>query len=196
MRINCQIKFGDIMQEMNEKLQEQLWKEACCFVENSSRKHISRFGVTLESADDQYLELAVTCPTTDVEYFEFVSIIDDEFFQTIRFEYPTLRIKEFPSDIALQVNYDRYEWEHIVQFSVGTVETAVFNKFNYWKREHEKMTAGFRRSSEEFDLIYLQSLKQMAKQIDVEYNFDGDDIYEEMIVIEGVIEEKLGGESK
>lgn len=56
------------------------------------------------------------------------------------------------------------------------------------------MTAGFRKSSEEFDLIYLQSLKKLAKQIDVEYNFDGDDIYEEMTIIEGVIEEKLGGE--
>lgn len=56
------------------------------------------------------------------------------------------------------------------------------------------MAAGFRKSSKEFDLIYLQSLKQMARQLDVEYNFDGDDIYEEMQVIEGAIEEKLGGE--
>ena len=117
------------MQEMNQELQEQLWKEACCFVENSSRKHISRFGVTLESADNQYLELAFTCPTTDAEYCEFLSIIDDEFLQTIRFEYPTLRIKEFPSDIALQVNYDRYEWEHIVQLSVGDFNISIFNKF-------------------------------------------------------------------
>ena len=56
------------------------------------------------------------------------------------------------------------------------------------------MAAGFRKSSKEFDLIYLKSLKQLAKQIDVEYNFDGDDIYEEMTIIEGAIEEKLGGE--
>lgn len=184
------------MCEMSKELQEQLWAEASAFVENSSRKHLAKLGVTLEGSDNQYLEMAFTCPTTDEEYCDFVTILDNEFLQTIRFEYPSVKIQEFPSDIALQVNYDRYEWEHIVQFSVGTVETVVFNKFNYWKREHEKMTAGFRRSSEEFDLIYLQSLKQMAKQIDVEYNFDGDDIYEEMIVIEGVIEEKLGGESK
>jgi len=88
----------------------------------------------------------------------------------------------------------RYEWEHIVQFSIGDFNTSIFNKFTYWRREHDKMTAGFRRSSEEFDLIYLKSLKQLANQIDVEYNFDGDDIYEEMIVIEGAIEEKLGGD--
>ena len=56
------------------------------------------------------------------------------------------------------------------------------------------MTAGFRRSSKEFDIIYLQSLKKLAKQIDVEYPFDSDDIYEEMTIIEGAIEEKLGGE--
>ena len=186
--------FGDIMQEMNEKLQEQLWKEACCFVENSSRKHISRFGVTLESADNQYLELAFTCPTTDAEYCECLSIIDDEFLQELRFEYPNVKIQEFACDIPLEVSFDRYDWQHIVQFSVGTVETAVFNKFTYWKCEHDKMTAGFRKSSEEFDLIYLRSLKQLARQLDVEYNYDGNDIYEQMTIIEGDIEEKIGGE--
>lgn len=182
------------MKDMNEKLQEQLWQEASCFVENGSRKHLARLGVTLESADNQYLELAFTCPTTDEEYSDFLSIIDEGFLQEVRFEYPSIRIKEFPSDIALQVNYDRYEWEHIVQLSVGTVETAVFNKFTYWKREHDKMIAGFRKSTVEFDLIYLKSLKQLAKQSDVEYSYDGNDIYEEMTIIEGAIEEKLGGE--
>lgn len=174
------------MKEMNENLQEKLWAEASAFVDNSSRKHISRLGVTLEGSDNQYLELAFTCPCDDEGY--------DDFLQTIRFEYPSVKIQEFPSDIALQVNYDRYEWEHIIQLSVGTVETAVFNKFTYWKREHDKMSAGFRRSSEEFDIIYLQSLKKLAKQLNVEYSYDGDDIYEEMIIIEGAIEEKLGGE--
>ena len=186
--------LGDIMCEMSKELQEQLWEEAISFIENSSRKHLARLGVTLEGSDNHYLELAFTCPTNDEEYQEFLSIIDHDFLQTIRFDYPSVKIEEFPSDIALQVNYDRYEWEHIVQLSVGSADTAVFNKFTYWKREHDKMTAGFRRSSEEFDLIYLQSLKKLAKQIDVEYNFDGDDIYEEMTIIEGAIEEKLGGE--
>ena len=182
------------MKEMNENLQEKLWAEASAFVDNSSRKHISRLGVTLEGSDNQYLELAFTCPCDDEGYDDFLSIIDNDFLQTIRFEYPSVKIQEFPSDIALQVNYDRYEWEHIVQLSVGVLETAVFNKFTYWKREHDKMTAGFRRSSKEFDIIYLQSLKKLAKQIDVEYPFDSDDIYEEMTIIEGAIEEKLGGE--
>ena len=181
------------MQEINEKLQEQLWKEACCFVENSSRKHLARFGVTLDGNDNQYLEFAFTCPTNDARYCEFLSIIDEDFLQTIRFEYPNVKIQEFPFDIALQVNYDRYEWEHIVQLSVGNVETAVFNKFIYWKREHDKMTAGFRKSTAEFDLIYLKSLRQMAKQIDVSYSYEGDDIYEEMSIIERAIEQKLGG---
>lgn len=182
------------MKDMNENLQEKLWAEASAFVDNSSRKHLARFGVTLEGSDNQYLELAFTCPTNDEEYCDFLSIIDDEFLQVVRFDYPDVRIQEFHSDIALQVNYDRYEWEHIVQFSVGSAETVVFNRFTYWKREHDKMTAGFRRSSEEFDLIYLESLKQLAKQIDVEYNFDGNDIYDEMTIIEGAIEEKLGGD--
>ena len=182
------------MCEMIKKLQEQLWQEACCFIENSSRKHLARLGVTLEGSDNQYLELAFTCPCDDEDYGDFLFIIDNEFLQVIRFEHSEVRIQEFPSDIALQVNYERYEWEHIVQFSIGDFNTSIFNKFTYWRREHDKMTAGFRRSSEEFDLIYLKSLKQLANQIDVEYNFDGDDIYEEMIVIEGAIEEKLGGE--
>lgn len=182
------------MCEMSKELQEQLWAEASAFVENSSRKHLAKLGVTLEGSDNQYLEMAFTCPTTDEKYCDFVTILDNEFLQTIRFEYPSVKIQEFPSDIALQVNYDRYEWEHIVQFSVGNAETSVFNKFQYWKCEHEKMTAGFRRSSKEFDLIYLKSLKQLAKQLDVEYNFDGEDIYGEMLVIEEGIEQKLGGE--
>ena len=186
--------FGDIMQEMNKELQEKLWAEASAFVDNSSKKHLAHFGVTLESADNQYLELAFTCATNDAEYFDFLSIIDGEFLQVVRFEYSNIRIQEFPSDIALQVNYDRYEWEHIVQLSVGNAETAVFNKFTYWKREHDKMTAGFRRSSHDFDTIYLASLKKMAKQLGISYDYDGDDIYEEMLVIESVIEEKLGGE--
>lgn len=186
--------FGDIMQEMNQELQEQLWKEACCFIENSSRKHISRFGVTLEGSDNQYLELSFTCPCDDEGYDNFLSIIDEDFLQTIRFEYPNVKIQEFPSDIALQVNYDRYEWEHIVQFSIGGANTALHNKFLYWKVEHAKMTAGFRKSSEEFDLIYLQSLKKMAQQLEVTYNYAGYDIYDEMLVIESAIEEKLGGD--
>ena len=182
------------MCEMIKKLQEQLWAEASAFVENSSRKHLARLGVTLESADNQYLEMAFTCPCDDEDFDDFLSIIDNEFLQVVRFEYPDVRIQEFPCDIALEVCFDRYEWEHIVQLSVGSAKTAVFNKFVYWRREHDKMTAGFRKSSEEFDLIYLQSLKKLAKQLEVEYNFDGDDIYEEMTIIEGAIEEKLGGE--
>ena len=94
------------MCEMNNELQEQLWKEACSFIENSSRKHLAKLGVTLEGSDNQYLEMAFTCPTTDEEYCDFVAILDNEFLQTIRFEYPSVKIQEFPSDIALQVNYD------------------------------------------------------------------------------------------
>ncbi|WP_405281086.1 hypothetical protein [Methanobrevibacter sp.] len=184
------------MCEMNNELQEQLWKEACSFIENSSRKHLAKLGVTLEGSDNQYLEMAFTCPTTDEEYCDFVAILDNEFLQTIRFEYPSVKIQEFPSDIALQVNYDGYEWEHIVQFSVGNAETSVFNKFTYWRREHDKMTAGFRKSSKDFDIIYLAALKQMAKQIGISYDYSGNGIYEEMLVIESAIEEKLGGESE
>ena len=121
-------------------------------------------------------------------------MINGEFLQVVRFEYPNVRIQEFPSDIALQVNYDRYEWEHIVQLSVGNAETSVFNKFQYWKCEHDKMTAGFRRSSPDFDTIYLASLKKMAKQLEISYEYGGSDIYEEMLVIEFAIEQKLGGE--
>ncbi|WP_296870492.1 hypothetical protein, partial [uncultured Methanobrevibacter sp.] len=84
-------------------------------------------------------------------------------------------------------------WEHIVQLSIGDSSTTLFNKFIYWKREHEKMTAGFRRSSEEFDLIYLESLKQMALQLGIECDVAGD-IYNQMLIIENSIEQKLGGE--
>lgn len=180
--------------EMSEKLQEQLWAEASAFVDNSSRKHLVRFGVTLDGNDNQYLELAFTCPCSDEDFDDFLFIIDNDFLQTIRFEYPNVRIQEFACDIPIEVDFDRYDWQHIVQFSIGDVNTAVYNKFVYWKREHDKMAAGFRKSSKEFDLIYLQSLKQMARQLDVEHNFDGDDIYDEMQVIEGAIEEKLGGD--
>ena len=112
----------------------------------------------------------------------------------VRFEYPSVRIQEFPSDIALQVNYDRYEWEHIVQFSMGDENTAVFNKFTYWKREHDKITAGFRQSSIKFDIIYLKSLRQMAREIGAKYCCENDDIYNQMLIIESAIEEKLGSE--
>ena len=182
------------MCEMSKELQEQLWAEASAFVETSSRKHLARFGITLEGSDNQYIELSFTCPCNDESYYDFLAIINGEFLQVVRFEYPNVRIQEFPSDIALQVNYDRYEWEHIVQLSVGNAETSVFNKFQYWKCEHDKMTAGFRRSSPDFDTIYLASLKKMAKQLGISYDYGGNDIYEEMLVIERMIEEKLGGE--
>ena len=180
--------------EMSKGLQDALWAEASAFVETSSRKHLARLGVTLDGSDDYYLELAFTCPCNDERYDDFLLIIDEEFLQTIRFEHPSVKIEEFPSDIALQVTYDRYEWEHIVQLSVGSVETAVFNKLTYWKREHDKMTTGFRKSSKEFDMIYLQSLKKMAQQIGADYTYNGSDIYEEMLFIERVIEQKLGGD--
>ena len=181
------------MCEISNELQEKLWKEACSFIENSSRKHLAHLGVTLDGSDNQYIELSFTCPCNDEAYYDFLGIINGEFLQVVRFEYPSVRIQEFPSDIALQVNYDRYEWEHIVQFSVGNAETSVFNKFQYWKIEHEKMTAGFRRSDEEFDLIYLESLKQMARQLGIECDVNGD-IYNQMLIIENSIEQKLGGE--
>ena len=181
------------MQEMSNELQDKLWQEASCFVENSSRKHLAHLGVTLEGSDNQYIEMAFTCPTYDEEYGDFLSIIDEEFIQVVRFEHPSVRIQEFACDIPVEVDFDRDDWQHVVQLSVGTVETAIFNKFQYWKREHDKMTTGFRKSAAEFDLIYLKSLRQMAKQIDISYFYDGDDIYEEMLIIERAIEEKLGG---
>ena len=184
------------MCEISNELQEQLWAEASAFVETSSRKHLAHLGVTLEGSDNQYIELSFTCPCNDEAYYDFLDIINGEFLQTIRFEYSNVRIQEFPSDIALQVNYDRYEWEHIVQLSVGNAETSVFNKFQYWKCEHDKMIAGFRKSSKDFDIIYLAALKQMAKQIGISYDYSGNGIYEEMLVIESAIEEKLGGESE
>lgn len=186
--------FGDIMQEITKELQEKLWAEASAFVDNSSKKHLAHFGVTLESADNQYLELAFTCATNDAEYFDFLSIIDEGFLQVVRFEYSHVRIQEFACDIPIEVDFDRDDWQHIVQFSIGGTNTSVFNKFSYWKREHDKMTAGFRKSSPDFDTIYLAALKQMAKKIGISYEYSGDDIFEEMLVIESVIEEKLGGE--
>ena len=182
------------MCEMSKELQEQLWAEASAFVENGSRKHLAKLGVTLEGSDNQYMELSFTCPCCDEDFDDFLAIIDNDFLQVVRFEHQNVRIQEFACDIPIGVDFDRYDWQHIVQFSIGGVETAVFNKFTYWKREHDKMAAGFRKSSEEFDLIYLKSLKQLAKQSDVEYSYDGNDIYEEMTIIEGAIEEKLGGE--
>ena len=181
------------MCEISNELQEQLWKEACSFIENSSRKHLARFGVTLDGNDNQYLELSFTCPCNDETFDDFITIIDNDFLQTVRFEYPNVRIQEFACDIPIEVNFDGYEWEHIVQLSIGDSGTTLFNKFIYWKREHEKMTAGFRRSSEEFDLIYLESLKQMALQLGIECDVAGD-IYNQMLIIENSIEQKLGGE--
>ena len=41
------------MCEMTKELQEQLWAEASVFVENGSRKHLAKLGVTLEGSDIQ-----------------------------------------------------------------------------------------------------------------------------------------------
>ena len=185
--------FGDIMQEMNEKLQEQLWADASAFVDKSSRKHLAKLGVTLEGSDNQYMELSFTCPCCDEDFDDFLAIIDNDFLQVVRFEHPNVRIQEFVCDIPIEVDFDRYDWQHILQFSIGGVETEVFNKFQYWKKEHDKMSAGFRKSTKEFDLIYLQSLKKIAKQLGVECDAGGD-IYNQMLIIENAIEEKLGGE--
>ena len=105
----------------------------------------------------------------------------------MRFEYSNIRIKEFASDIKIDISQDRDDWEHIVQLSLGDENTNIYNKFVYWQREHEKMTSGFRQSLESFDRIYLQSLKQMAKHLGVNYTYGGNDIYDEMIVIERAI---------
>ena len=83
------------MKEMSKKLQEQLWGEATSFVENSGRKHLARFGVTLDGVDNHYLELSFTCPCNDEDFDDFLAIIDNEFLQTIRFEYSNVRIQEF-----------------------------------------------------------------------------------------------------
>lgn len=176
------------MQEMTKELQEKLWAEACSFVENGGRKNLAHLGVTLDSVNNQYLELSFTCKTSDEDYQDFVDIVDDEFLQIVRFEYSNIRIKEFASDIPLEVSYDRDDWEHVVQLSLGDENTNIYNKFLYWEREHEKITSGFRQSMESFDKIYLQSLKQMAKKLGVDYTYDdGDDLYDKMIVIERAI---------
>lgn len=178
------------MQEMSEELQEQLWQEVATFVANGSRKNLAHLDVTLDGCDNQYMELSFTCKCSDEDYQDFIDILDDEFLQTIRFEYSNVKIQEFGSDIPIEVDFDRNDWQHIIQLSMGDKETDTYNKFIYWIREHEKMTSGFRQSIESFDRIYLQSLRQMAKQLDVEYgDFKDGDIYDEMILIESVIHE-------
>ena len=172
---------------MSKEIQEKLWQEAKCFIANSSKKHLAHFGVTLDGVDDQYLELSFTCPCNDEEFDDFLAIIDNEFLQTIRFEYPSVMIQEFACDIPIEVCFDRDDWEHIVQLSVGDDSTALFNKFTYWKIEHNKMAAGFRKSNLAFDKIYILSLKQMARHLGVDYNYGGNDLYDEMIVIERAI---------
>lgn len=175
------------MKEMSKKLQQQLWDEATSFVETGSRKNLAHLGVTLDGADNQYMELSFTCQCSDEDYQDFVDIIDDEFLQLIRFDYSNIRISEFASDIPIEVSHDRDDWEHVIQLSIGDSNTNVYNKFVYWQREHETMTSGFRQSMESFDRIYLASLKQMAKYLNVDYTYGGNDIYEEMIVIERAI---------
>ena len=49
------------------------------------------------------------------------------------------------------------------------------------------MVAGFRKSNLAFDKIYILSLKQMARHLGVDYNYGGNDLYDEMIVIERAI---------
>ena len=181
---------------MSKEIQEKLWQEAKCFIANSSKKHLAHFGVTLDGVDNHYLELSFTCPCNDEDYDNFLAIIDNEFLQTIRFEYSNVRIQEFACDIPIEVCFDRDDWEHIVQLSVGDDSTALFNKFTYWKIEHEKIIAGFRKSNLAFDKIYLQSLKQMANYLGVVYDFNDGNMYDEMLVIEQSIDEYFlkGGE--
>lgn len=173
--------------EMSKELQEKIWQEATSFVENGSKKNLAHLGVTLDGADNQYMELSFTCKCSDEDYQDFVDIVDDEFLQIVRFDYSNIKIKEFPNEVPIEVSYDRDDWEHVIQLSVGDVNTDVYNKFVYWQREHEKMTSGFRQSMESFDKIYLQSLKQMARHLGVDYCYDGDDLYDEMIIIERAI---------
>ena len=174
--------------EMNEQLQQKLWNEAVNFVENGSRKNLAHLGVTLDGVDNQYMELSFTCKCSDEDYQDFVDIVDEEFLQIVRFEYSNIRIKEFASDIPIEVYQDRNDWEHVVQLSCSDENVDIYNKFVYWQREHEKMTFGFRKSIESFDKIYFQSLKQMAKKLGVDYTYDdGDDLYDKMIVIERAI---------
>ena len=172
---------------MSKELQEKIWQEATSFVENGSKKNLAHLGVTLDGADNQYMELSFTCKCSDEDYQDFVDIVDDEFLQIVRFDYSNIKIKEFPNEVPIEVSYDRDDWEHVIQLSVGDVNTDVYNKFVYWQREHEKMTSGFRQSMESFDKIYLQSLKQMARHLGVDYCYDGDDLYDEMIIIERAI---------
>ena len=172
------------MQEMSKELQQQLWDEAVSFVENGSRKNIESLEVTLDGADNQYLELSFTCDSSEEDYADLTDIIDDEFLQVIRFEYSNIRISEYASDIPIEVSQDCNYWQHVIQLSVGDKNTDVYNKFVYWQRENEKISQGLRQSIKSFDRIYLASLKQMAKYLDVNYTYDGNDIYEEMIVIE------------
>lgn len=173
--------------EMSKELQEKIWQEATNFVENGSRKNLAHLGVTLDGVDNQYMELSFTCKCSDEDYQDFVDIVDDEFLQIVRFEYSNIRISEFACDIPIEVSQNRDDWEHVIQLSVGDKNTDVYNKFIYWIREHEKMTSGFRQSMESFDKIYLQSLKQMARHLGVDYCYDGDDLYDEMIVMERAI---------
>ena len=172
---------------MSKELQEKIWQEATSFVENGSKKNLAHLGVTLDGADNQYMELSFTCDSNEEQYVDFVDIIDDEFLQVVRFEYSNIRIKEFASDIKIDISQDRDDWEHIVQLSLGDENTNIYNKFVYWQREHENMTSGFRQSLESFDRIYLQSLKQMARHLGVDYCYNGDDLYDEMIIIERAI---------
>ena len=164
---------------MDKELQNKLWEEATIFIENSRTKYMINLDVTLDGVDNMYMELAFTCDCEDKSYIDFIDIID-EFLQLLRFEYSSVKIQEFSNEEIVLEN----KWEHIIQLSQGNSETEIYNKFRYSVIEHELFISGFYRSIEEIDAIYLQSLKEMARKLKITYQFDGNDKYEEMIVLE------------
>lgn len=106
------------MQEMSAQLQQDIWQESCSLIRVATDKYPTIFDVILEGVDNQYLEIAFTCQTCDIEYSKFLSIIKEEFLTTIKNKWPSLKIQEFAYDKPFEVDFDRYDWQHVAQFSV------------------------------------------------------------------------------
>ena len=178
---------------MSPELQQEVWNEMCNWSSRTARKNLTHLGIQLNGNDRQFMEISITDNVPDIDYFEFLEVID-EIKAIIAAEFPMLKVQQFSCDIPIEIDFDLDAWEDVLQVSIDESKQQLLSQFRYYQRVNADIVNRDVKTSVADDLEYLKILQDIASKLNLEYNCDSDDIYTKMMIIERAIEDKLGGE--
>ena len=175
---------------MSPELQQEVWNEMCNWSSRTAKKNLTHLGIQLNGNDRQFMEVSITDNVPDIDYFEFLEVID-EIKEIVTTKFPMLKVQQFSCDIPIEVDFDLDAWEDVLQVSIDESKQQLLSQFRYYQKVNTEIVNRGVRTSVSNDLEYLKFLKSIAAKLDVSFKIS-DDIYTTMCCIENAIKQKYG----